>query len=796
MERLLEDIKFGCRTLVGSPTFSLIAILTLALGIGITTAMFTLINNVLLKPLPFPNSEELVFVSTFNKKKNEQNTGSTIEFFERMVDADSPLQEMAYYAFDQATLSQGDLQKPFTKLITRHNYLSMFGVEPILGRWYDEADINRQLVVISHRVWQTEFAADPNILDKTIQLNKRDFQILGVMPANYSSTGYVSVDFWRPIDQLDRPVNMAARLEGGLSVKQALNRSASLQRLVNEVSGDFENTWEIQYESMLDSIVGDSKAALYLLLASVAAVFLIAVLNVINLTFAQYANRSQELGVRVAVGATRSRLLRQLLTESLMLCGLGGMLGLLLSAWTLEWIQVLMASRLPRLHETGLDAGAVVTTFVLITVAAVVTTLIPAYSIVNPSKLSESIKQAGRKVTGDRSSQRVRRILVAGEVCVAVVLLVCAGLLMRSYQQLSSQEPGFKTENIVTGHIWLPDNFKPQPNFASYWLSLRDALKADSNVLSVAATSTMPMGRTGIDYPVNYSYPGAPTVPRGEEPSASVRSITPDYFTLLEIPILSGRDFDFRDTADSPKVVIINRQLAESAWPNEEAVGQILSLPVWMGDDHTVVAVVGNVKHRGLRATPKPEFFLPVTQHTYPGMSYLVKTASDASNIESHMLQMSINQESTAPMILIQSLADLTADSIVEERLLLTILGAFSTIALVLASVGVYGISDNMVRQRTNEIGIRMAIGARPRTIKRWIIQDNARIVLLGAVFGLCIAFASSRLLASKLYGVSAFDPTIFLIVPIVLILVGIIASWVPATRATRVHPQQALKYE
>ncbi len=797
MERFIEDLKFGFRNLKGRPTFTLIALLTLALGIGMTTAMFTLVNNVLLKPLPFPDSEQLVYFNTLNKKQNQLNRSISLQFYEQMLEAESPMQEAAFFAFDQATLAKGDQQTPYTVLITSPNYLSMFGVKPALGRWYQESDLNTQSVVISHDVWQQEFALDPQIIGRSIKLNNLDYLVIGVMPPNFSSTGYTSVDLWEPINELSRPGGVIARLKPGLDLHQAKRQSAALQRMVNEVSGDTENIWEVQYISMLESMVEDSRPQLYMLLASVGAVFLIAVLNVANLTYAQYSNRTQELAVRVAVGASRKRLLRQLLTESLLLCAIGGLLGMLLAAWSMEWIRELMASRLPRLHEIGLDQGAVLTILGLISLSALLTTMIPAHSIVNPHKLSDAIKQSGRKVTGDANSQRVRRILVSGEVCVAVVLLICAGLLIRSYQHLANQETGFNAENIVTGHVWLADNFQPQPSRAAYWLNLVDNLKQQDDVVAVAATSTMPMGRTGIDFPVTYSFPGAPAVPRGEEPTASIRSITPGYFDLLQIPLLQGREFDFRDTSESPKVVVINKALADKAWPGEEVVGNTLSLPSWMGGDRTIVGVVGNVKHRGLRAVPNPEFFLPVTQQAYSGMSFLVKTKAGAIGaVGTKMAQTAAQMEATAPMILIESLEELTKDSITNERLLLTVLAVFSGIALLLASIGVYGISDNMVSQRTNEIGIRMAIGARPAVIKRWIIRDTSRPVLMGAILGLLLAFVATQLIASILYGVKAMDPLTYAVVPVVLLLVGLIATWIPATRATRVHPQQALHYE
>lgn len=798
MERLVEDIRYGFRTLRANITFSFIAVLTLALGIGATTAMFTLVNSVLLKPLPFPNAEQLVYIGSKNKKTGEPSSNLRIGFVDRLKQIDTPLQEFAYFAYDQATIGKGDVKTPYSTLITSANFLSMHGVKPQIGRWYQESDVNTQAVVISHDLWQKEFAADPQILSRTIKLDNLDFTVLGVMPPNYSSTGFTSVKIWKPINQLNRPIQIIARLKSGLTIEQAELQSAAISRMIDELLGQPNSVWQISYTSVLDSIVGDSKQSLYLLLVSVLAVFLIALLNVVNLTFAQYANRTQELAVRISVGASRARLLRQLVTERALLCTIGGLAGLLLAAWSLEWVRHLMGTRLPRLHEIGLDQNAVVAALSLVTISALATALIPAYSLVNPNKLTDAIKQAGRKVTGDKKSQRVRRFLVSTEVGVAVILLVCAGLLLRSYVNLSEQDTGFNTEHIVTGHIWLPENFQPKPNRHSYWLDVVNTVKNDPNVVAAAATSTMPMSRTGIDYPVNYSYPGAPAVPRGEEPKASGRTITPNYFSLLQVPVISGREFDQRDTAESAKVVVINQYLADLIWPNTNAVGNILILPPWMGGNHTVVGVVGNVKHKGLRALPLPEFFLPVTQRSYPGMSILVKTRSNASvgEIKNMMLKTSIEKEATAPMILIETLETLAQGSIVSEKLILIVLTVFAAVALLLASIGVYGISDNMVSQRINEIGIRMAVGAPPQQIRRWVVWDTSKPVIVGAVIGILSAFIFAQFLASVLYGVNIFDPVTFAIVPLILILVGILATWIPARRATQIHPQDALHYE
>lgn len=797
MEMFISDLKFGLRNLASKPLYSFIALLTLSIGIGITTAMYTLVNNVLLQPLAFPDSHELVLIQTVNSRSGAVNRSVSVNMYERLRETSAPIEDLAFWAFDQVTLEVADQQKPFTTLLASQNYMQTFGIQPLLGRWFEASDVNNQQVIISYEVWQDELNGSPDVLNQTILLNKERYNIIGVMPRLFTNIGFGTVSFWKAIDNLDsRPTSIIGRLKDGLTIEQALQQSDAWQRVVDSIRGDSETIMKIEYVSMLDELVKDSRQALYLLLASVIAVFLIAVLNVVNLSYAQFANRTQELAVRVSIGATRSRLLSQLLSESSLLCVIGGGFGLLMSAWVLEGIQAMMGSRLPRMSEVGIDGSALIAVIILITLATIATSIIPGYTVTNPTKLANAIKQAGRKATDDKQSQKVRRVLVCGEVSIAVFLLIMTGLLLKSYSKLANQDTGFDSQNIMTGHVWLADNFNPQPSRHAYWLSLVEKLKAIPSVKNVAATSTMPMSRTGIDFPVKYSYPGAPAIPKGEEPRASLRTITPDYFDVLGVEILSGREFDFRDTNDSPPVVVINEHLAKAAWPNEPAVGKTLRLPEWVGEK-LVVGVVSNMKHRGLRSQIQSEFFLPVTQINYPGMSFLVQTESgDNANIQMNMFKASIELEATAPMILIEPLEALTKNSILSERTLLNIMAIFAAIALCLASIGVYGISDNMVSQRINEIGIRMAIGANKSDIRKLIMFDTVKPVVIGAAVGLFASIIGARLIASSLYGVHPWDIATFVSIPIILILVGCVATWLPTQKATKVQPQIALQYD
>ena len=797
MQSLLKDIKYSIRSLASRPMYVLIVLFTLALGISVTATMFTLVNTILIKPLPAPNSDKLMVLSFENQTKSKVNSGFNYNLFLAMEKIDGAFESMGFWMYDQTTLTQNNSSKPLSNLKVTQDYFEVLSVQPVMGRWFNSDDRGKNSVLISHDLWLSDFQKSDSILGRSILLDETPHTIIGVMPKGFNSTGDLGVKLWNLLEQVSRPGSVIARLKPKLSLDSAQNQLASFDAILNQNRSDKADVWKLTLTPMLASFTERFKPALILLLLSVLAVFFIAVLNVINLTFAHYANRAQELAIRIAVGATRKRMIRQLLVENLSLAFAGGTVGLLIAAWGIELVKYLAPAELPRVHELTLDMDAVAIIAILIIVSGVVTTLVPAFSLVNPKKLSQVLKSAGRKVTSDKKSNRVRRALVSLEVGVAVVLLIGAGLMLRSYTLLLQQAPGFKAENIVAGHVWLPDSFGSDEQEYLHWQKLLQALGDIQGVESVAATSSLPMMPTGIDFDVIYSYNGAPESVPGEEPQAAVRSITSNYFKTLQIPILQGREYDERDTASSAPVVIINQTLADKLWSEETILGRELILPTWMGGGHRIVGVVDNVKHRALRSSIRPEFYLPYAQRVYPGMSFILKAKDvQQSSLFRQMTNVTSSLAVTAPMIQVDSLERLTINSISTEKLMLNILAIFSGLALFLASIGVYGISDNMVNQRTNEIGIRMALGARPRTILRWVLWDSSRPVVIGALIGLMFVAFMGSAISALLYGVTVWDPLIYVIVPLTLMLVGVGAAWTPAKKATRIHPQEALYSE
>ena len=797
MDTLMKDFRFGMRSLIAKPTYTVIALLTLVLGLSITITMFSLVNSILFKPLPLPQPEQLVQLNT--QTKSRTTTSANFGALDRLreIEGDTPFQAFSFYAYDQGVVSIGETHTPHTMLISSSNYLELLRVPPLLGRWYTEEDLGKNRVVISYDIWASIFSRRQDIVGTAITLNKLEYTVVGVMPAGFSVNNLQDVDLWTPIDSLGRPGTLYGRLKEGISVDKALVQSGAINRLLEELNNSQEGPIKIGYTSLKDISTRNIKPSLQLLSLAVIAVFMIALLNVLNLSFAQYANRAHELAVRASLGATRIRLIRQLLIENFILAIVGGLIGVLISAWAMELIKTLGAAQVPRVNEIGIDNITIMISVVLVVVSACFTALLPAFTLIKPKNLSQVLQDAGSKSTGSRDTQRIRKLLVSAEVAAAVVLLIGAGLLLRSYSKLSNVNPGFDATHVVTGHIWLPDTISSKTQQWEHFQQVVSEVEANPDVESVAGTSTLPMGLTGIDYDVTYSFDGDLSTNGGEPLRGATRAITYNYFKVLGIPLFEGRHFDERDNASSTQVVIINRTLAETLWEKDSPVGRTLILPDWLGGPRTIVGVVGDVKHRGLKSEITPEFYTPFSQQIYPGMSLIAKTtAGKGGAVLQLMSKVATQLDSAAPLINAERLEVLTASSVSEERLILRLISVFSVLAVVLASIGVYGISDNQVSQRINEIGVRMALGAQPEAIRTWVLIYSIKPVIYGALVGIVLALALVQVLNNMLYEVSSLDPLTYIVVPIILVLVGLVATWLPASRATRIHPQQALHYE
>jgi putative ABC transport system permease protein len=795
MDKLLKDTVFGFRTLLAKPTYSLISLLTLVIGISVTTIMFSLVNSILLKPLPLPESHQLVELNF--ESRSRRGKSATFSLYEMVRDADTPLQTLTFKAFDQGVIRSGDNYVPLNLIIASYDYFELYQVPALLGRWYNKDDLGKNVVVLSYDTWVQYFDQRQDIVGRSIEMNNKQYTAIGVMPAGFGIDNSFPISLWSPIETLSRPGVVYGRLKDGLSITQAQQQSQSINQILNTENSNAKGEWKVTYVSLKERLVRTIEPTLVLLSLAVSAVFLIALLNVLNLSFAHYSNRMHELSVRVSMGATRKSLVLQLLTESFILSLAGGFIGLLVAAWGFELIKVLGENQIPRLQEIGINISTALSTFGLVMVAALVTALIPAYTLVNPHKLSAALQDTGSKSTGSIKSQRIRKLLVSAEVSVAVVLLIGAGLMLRSYTKLLDIKPGFEAENVVTGHVWLPDSIGSQTEQLLHWNRLLEEVASHPDVFLAAGTSTLPMSRTGINFDVAYSYAGAPVIDDDSQMRGATRAVTDDYFDVLEIPLLEGRQFDLQDSADSSQVVIINQALADTLWSEGSPIGRQLILPDWLGGAKTIVGVVGNVKHLGLRDQSNAEFYTPSSRQIYPGMSVVAKVRKDSEqDVLKYMAKKATELNVAAPLINASELKVLTQSTVSEEKVILQLVSVFSVLAMLLASIGVYGISDNLVSQRTNEIGIRMALGAQPKFILHWVLLKSLKPVFYGLVAGVVLAVVLVRVLTAILYEVSSLDPITYLSVPVILALVGVIATWLPASRATRIHPQEALHYE
>lgn len=792
---VIKDIRYSFRTLLAKPAWLTIVLLTLSIGMGLTSTMFSLVNSILFKPLPLPDSHQLVEM-TFETSTVKQNSAS-FAFYQQIKQEDTPLQSVSFAAYDQGVLSQGEQHSPLTLRITSGDFLQLFEVPAMLGRWYDESDVGKNVVVLGYDAWLRYFDGASDIVGKSITINKLAYTVLGVMPAGFGENRQNTPAYWAPIEGLQRPGAIYGRLKDGVTLAQAQLQTQSLEAIVEKFSEQNRGEWHVHFTSLKDKSVEGIKPALWLLTLASAAVFLIAIINVVNLTFVHYMERTHELSVRVAVGASRRRLISQLLTESLLIAVMGGVLGLLLTAWSLEALKIFAIDRIPRLNEVGMDVMTLAMTFSLVLLAGLITALLPALRLLKPEYLAMALKESGGKSTDSRNSHGIRQTLVAAEVTLAVVLLIGAGLLLRSYSKLMAVDPGFTAEQRVTGHIWLPDSYSSRIPRLTHWNALLERAEALPEVTQAAVTTTLPMGVSGIDYNVPYSFDEAQTAGNNTETNGAIRSVSPKYFDVLEIPLLEGRVFDERDVKGSAPVVIINEALAKTLWQDVSPVGRTLILPDWNGGPRRIIGIVSNVKHNGLRAEVEPEFFVPMDQQTYVGMSLIAQVRPGT---EQKVLRaigaIATELDVSAPLIVPNRLDRLTVRSVDEERVLLQIIAVFSALSLLMACIGVYGVSANMVGQKTREIGVRMALGASPKRIRSWVLKDALKPVFLGAISGIILALLMVEVIASYLYGIWRLDPIVYLMVPAILVCVAVLATWWPARQATSVNPQYALKHE
>ncbi len=803
MQNLWRDLRYAMRMLWRQPGFTVVAVLTLALGIGANSAIFSVVNAVLLRPLPLEEPDRLIKIwETF--LPGGQGTAS-VPNLKDWREQNTVFNGIAAYQLANFNLRGQESPERVQGATVSPNFFDVVGVRPRLGRVFlnaeDEAGRNR-VVLLSHRLWQRNFSGDAGIVGKEIPLNEENYTVIGVMPPEFRFPSR-QAELWVPLVIPPHLVNnrgnhwlfTLARLKPGVGFEQAREQMVTIAKRLEQQYQDSQAGRSVFLIPLQEETVRNIRPALLVLLFAVGFVLLIACANVANLLLARATSRRREIAVRTALGAGRRRLVKQLLTESLLLAVTGGVLGLALAKWGVEALLVLAANFLPRAHEVGLDWRVAVFTVALSVLTGIFFGLIPALQS-SRVDLQSALKEGGSAGSGMQTNW-LRSVLVVVEVAAALVLLIGAGLLIKTFVRLQETDLGFKAENVLTMSLALPQAKYPDVQAAAnFHQRLLDRVAALPGARSAGVINYLPLQQTGFNGGMTIEGQG-PYEP-GRQPAAEFRAVSPDYFRTLSVTILSGRSFTTQDQSISAPVVIINRTLGQRYLPNQDPIGQRIRV---IGNDwRTVVGVVGDVRQSSVTQAARAEVFIPVTQALYTPftqtMSLAVRTDAEPMTLVTAVRNAVREIDPAQPVFNVKTMEAVVADSVSDRRLNMLLLGIFAAVAMTLAVIGIYSVMSYTVSQHTREIGIRMALGARPLDVLKLMVGQGMVLTLVGVGIGVAAAFALTRLMATLLYGVKATDPLTFVVVPALLVIVALLACYVPARRATKVDPMIALRYE
>ena len=812
METLLQDIRYGWRTLRKSPGFTAVAVITLALGIGANTTIFSVVNTVLLARLPYRDPNRLVMVWGSRPQQGEETSPVSPAVFAAWKAQSHVFESIAASTDDFDTITGGGAEP---EMVVGYDfsaeYFDVIGTKPQLGRTFlpdEDRPGGPNVAVLSDQVWRRRFAADPTIVGKSINLGSTPYTVVGVMPVTFRYPN--KVEIWTPLalpaaaasNWKDRYLRVMARLAPGVTVEQAQAQMNLLAQRLAQEHPDTNTGEGVVLEPLREVIAGDIRLPLLVLLGAVSLVLLIACTNVANLLLARSAAREHEIAVRAALGAGRMRLVRQMLTESALLSVMGGVAGLLLTFASRDFLLGLFPNNIANLNIPTVEAIPIDSRVLIFTVAATVVTAIffGLVPLLRSSHwdINELLKQTGRLGAGGVSERRFRSALVVAEISLSFALLIGAGLLVKSFVLLMQRDLGFRADQVLALEVFPSPTRYPakEPEKLRAFIDRSVAnLRAIPGVESAAAINFLPL--TGFWGPQEFSVEGFPPPRRGEEPSADNRIITPDYFSTMGVPLLRGRAFTAADGPDSPHVAVISASLAHRFWKEADPIGKRLNLgttekPEWW----EIVGVTGDVHSFGVEEKAHDDLYRPFDQVYFPVIAFTVRTKGDPSQLIAAAKAAIWAENPQQPFYKITTMDTLAAESIALRRVNMLLLGVFSAIALVLAAVGIYGVLSYAVTLRTHEMGIRSALGAKPGDLLRLVLGDGMRLILIGLGIGLAAAFALTRAMASLLYGVAASDPSTFAVGVVVVVAAALAASYLPARRATKVDPMVALRYE
>ncbi|HET9704660.1 MAG TPA: ABC transporter permease [Vicinamibacterales bacterium] len=802
----MRDVRYSVRQLIKSPGFTFVAVLGLALGIGANVALFSVVNSVFLRPLAYPEPDRLVRLSSTNVEQNLTRTGFSHPRFLEVRQRQQVFSHLALSAFNAFTMTGRGDPEQVVGMFASAELLPVLGVEPVLGRNF-AADEDRPggepVVLISHRFWQRQFNGDQSVIGQAITLDGTPRTIIGVLPEAVSTFPLADFEVWvpRPAEvpylvpsQLNNGgffFQVLGRLRPGVSLEQAseaMNVIASGYR--HSHPSNVDATSQIEVVPVLEDAVGAQRQSYLMLFGAVGCVLLIACANIANLLLARFAGRRKEVAARFALGASRGDVIRQLVTESMLIAILGGGAGLLLATWALDAIVTFGADLIPRAADIAIDPVALAFTLVVTLLTGLGIGLLPAMQASGVNVI-ETLKEASRGSTG--TGHRLRAGLLVAEVSLSLVLLIAAGLLLTSFARLQRVEPGFEPEGIFTAQLVLPPQRYDRPKLVAFYESLYQRLSTMPGITSAAVGDRVPL--TGGNTPAPVAVSGRPLPPMSERPLANRHLVSPKYFQTLGIPIRAGRDFDERDSARVPHVVIVNETFARLHLPGEDPIGR--TLITGMGQlPSQVVGVVADVRSTNLNTPPGPDYYLPALQRPETFTNILVKSQSTPIATAAQVREALRVVDPDLPLLDPETLEARIAQTVADRRLALVLLGAFAGLALLLASLGVYSVMAHLVAFRTSEIGIRMALGASPGLVLRMVLGHGRKLTLLGIGIGIVGGLAVSRLMQQVLFEVNPADPLIYLAVSVALLLVAELASFLPARRATRIDPVVALRAE
>jgi putative ABC transport system permease protein len=805
MRTLWQDLRYGARVLLKRPGFTVIAVLTLALGIGANAAIFSVVNAVLFRALPYPDPDRIVTVWESDLKEGgERDDVSPANFLDWRASSHA-FEEMAMAnprSFDYD--GQGE-PEVFQGSLVSEGFFRILGVEALVGRTFlpEEYEPGRdQVVLLSYGLWRRKFGADPAVVGRKILLRNQPYTVVGVLPLGYQ----LKLDerdevIWAPQalsgelreERSNPSLKVIARLKPGVTLGQArAEMSAVASRLAAEHPATNAGRGAAVV-GLAEQMFGRWRPALLILLGAVGFVLLIACANVANLLMARSRAREREFAIRAAVGATRGRLVRQLLTESLLLALLGCGCGLLLAYWCVDLIAAFSPADIPRINDVGLNAQVLGFGLLLAFCTALVFGAAPALRFSKPEP-HDYLKEGGRAGAG--ADGRLRSALIVSEIALALMLLVGAGLLVRSFVTLTRVRPGFAGERVVTLQVFIWRRYATPEQRADYLREALERIRTLPGVEAAGAATTLPMLESSVDFTVPFHIEGRPPALPGKEPRIYSSTATAEYFQTLGIPLLKGRVFKESDGRDAPQVVLVNETMARRYWPDRDPLGERINVGGDRPLTFEVVGVVGDVRRYGLEREPRPEFYRPYSQNPHGSLIFVVRTAGDPAALLPSLKARIWEINRSQPFYSVATMEQLMSDSLAPRRFSLLLLGAFAVLALLLAVVGVYGVTSFFAAQRTREIGIRLALGARRGDVLRLVVGHGMRLTLPGVGLGLMGSLVLTRWMAGLLYGVTPTDPLTFAGVSALLVVAALLGCLVPARRATRVDPVVALRYE